>query len=116
MPPCSRPSRTLRAAEAVAAKSGSSLTATAHDGRVCVQVGTEGWFQSNKRMGRSTFSGTTSNAGEPRGSMLFMFFVQRPSDDLVHWVRSIYVWNVSDAAAVSVLAASAESGYIPVMM
>src|SRR5215208_2869177 len=50
MPSCSRPSRTLCAAKAVAAKSGSSLTATAHDGRHRVQVGTEGWFQSNKRI------------------------------------------------------------------
>src|ERR1700747_2711927 len=56
MPPCSRPSKTLRAADAVAAKSGSSLTAAARDGRHRVQVGTEGWSQSNKRIGRSTLA------------------------------------------------------------
>jgi hypothetical protein len=54
MPPCSPPSRTPRAADAVAAKSGSSLTAAARDGKYRVQVGTEGWSQSNKRIRRST--------------------------------------------------------------
>src|SRR5882757_582979 len=62
MPPCSRPSRTLRAADAVAAKSGSSLTAAARDGRHRVQVGTEGWSQSNKRMDEDTADETL---GEP---------------------------------------------------
>src|SRR6266481_4070474 len=50
VPPCSRPSRTLRAAEAVA-RDGPSLTAAARDGTDCAQVGTEGWCRSNKRMG-----------------------------------------------------------------
>src|SRR6266478_5328808 len=50
VPPCSRPSRTLRAAEAVARRR-PSLTAAARDGTDCVEVGTEGWCRSNKRMG-----------------------------------------------------------------
>jgi hypothetical protein len=48
--------------------------------------------------------------------MHFIPLVQRPSDDLVHWFRCVHVRNVSDAVAVSVLAAPAESGYFPVMM
>jgi hypothetical protein len=50
VPPCSRPSRTLRAARAVARRR-PSLTAAVRDGTGCAQVGTEGWCRSNKRMG-----------------------------------------------------------------
>src|SRR5215831_15784895 len=48
MPSCSQPSRTLRAS---GPKGGPSLTAAARAGISSVQVGTEGWCRSNKRMG-----------------------------------------------------------------
>src|SRR5262245_40821621 len=48
MPSCSQPSRTLRAS---GPKGGPSLTAAARAGISSVQVGTEGWGRSNKRMG-----------------------------------------------------------------
>ncbi|ANV99346.1 hypothetical protein LMTR13_03295 [Bradyrhizobium icense] len=108
MPPCSRPSRTLRAALAVAATGGSSLTAAVRDSKHRVQVGTEGWFQSNKRISHERKQVLDSKrwadflpAGERsmRASMLFVPFVQRSSDNFVHWFRSIHVRNVTDAAA-----------------
>ena len=43
-------------------------------------------------------------------------FVQRPSDDFVHRFRTVYIGNVTDAAAVSIPAAPPQSGYSPMMM
>jgi hypothetical protein len=102
-----------------------SLTATAHGGSERLQVGTEGWPRSNKRIGTKHFPERNTapslqspcrhiHAGRHEVRCPLCFFVQRLSDDLVHWFRSVYFGNVSDAAAI--LAASAESGYFPVMM
>jgi hypothetical protein len=45
-----------------------------------------------------------------------MFFVEHSADDVARGLRCVCLRNVSDAAAVSVLAPSAESGNFPVMM
>jgi hypothetical protein len=55
-------------------------------------------------------------AEKVRGSMLLMFFVECTTDNFAHWLRCVDVWNVSNAAAVSVLASSAKSRNFPVMM
>jgi hypothetical protein len=45
LPSCSRPSRTLRAAEAVAAEERPSVTAAVRDGRTILRAGAEEWLR-----------------------------------------------------------------------
>jgi hypothetical protein len=108
--PCWPPSRRGLAIPELAAiaQRRPALTASAHAVHVRTQVGTK-----KRPLDRTK---KLDQAKEALCSMLFVFLVQRPSDDFVHWFRFVYVGNISDAAAIWILTASAESGYFPVMM
>ncbi len=45
-----------------------------------------------------------------------MFFVERPADDFVHWLRCVYVGNVPGTEAVPVFAVPSQPPYFPMMM